>query len=344
MDMSAVISNDLSVLTLLRPFDPYLSDPAVTEVYVNRPGELYTVTQEGRTRYPVPELTEGRLRGLAVALAAHPSNGIAVAQSMSVTLPGGQRGHVMLPGPVHDGFVVMIRKHVAVAKSLEQLEAEGAFDDVRDVSFNQPSAAEVGGFLKAMDFTRLEPFEAELLALKRDGRWREFLTLAVLTHRNIIIAGRTGSGKTTLLRSIVDTIPDNERLVTIEDVHELILPRHPDRVHLIYGNGPGKLSATRMLAECMRLSADRIFLSELRGAEALDYIASCNTGHPGSVTTTHADSAVLTYSRVAQLAKQSGQTVDMQTLYETLHVVLFMRDRMVTEVFYDPVFIKSRLA
>lgn len=95
---------------------------------------------------------------------------------------------------------------------------------------------------------------------------------------------------------------------------------------------------------------DRILLAELRGDEAWDYLTSLNTGHPGSITTTHANNAIQTYERVASLVKKSPAghdiAIDMirQLLYTTLEVVLYYKDRTLKEVFYDPSFSKSKLA
>src|SRR5690606_24378990 len=100
----------------------------------------------------------------------------------------------------------------------------------------------------------------ELIDHFNAGSITQFLTRAVQLRKNIIIGGKTGSGKTTFARSLIELIPTHERLITIEDVHELYLPRHPNRVHLIYGTGQGQPSALECVAACMRSSPDRIFL------------------------------------------------------------------------------------
>lgn len=172
----------------------------------------------------------------------------------------------------------------------------------------------------------------------------------MLYKRNIIIAGKTGSGKTTFARSLIEKVPPEERIITIEDVHELFLPNHPNRVHMLYGYGAGRVSADECLAACMRQSPDRIFLAELRGNEAWEYLNSLNTGHPGSITTTHANNALQTFERCATLIKKSdvGRQLEMEmiklVLYTTIDVVLFFKDRKLVEVFYDPIFSKSKMA
>ena len=104
------------------------------------------------------------------------------------------------------------------------------------------------------------------------------------------------------------------------------------------------MTARACLAACMRLSPDRIFLAELRGSEAWDYVQSLNTGHPGSVTTTHANGAVAAFERITSLIKNSevGRGFEAgeirRVLHTTLDVVLFTDERRVTEVYFDPVF------
>lgn len=345
----ARMGKDQAVLQLLRPLDRFLEAPEVTELSICRPGEVWTKTFTGWQVHEVPELTDKFLQALITAIIVY--NGIAPRSVNYVVLPGGQRGTIAQSPAVIDGTLsFVIRKHSLVVKTLEQLDAEGAFDGYTDVSFNKPTEDEANRYLDVHDFTRLEPFEVELLKLKRDGTIREFLEKCVLYKRNVIIAGKTGSGKTTFARSLIEKVPGEERIITIEDVHELFLPNHPNRVHMLYGYGAGRVSAEECLAACMRQSPDRIFLAELRGHEAWEYLNSLNTGHPGSITTTHANNALQTFERVASLIRNSeiGRQLDMEAikrvLYTTIDVVLFFRDRKLVEVFYDPIFSKSKMA
>jgi type IV secretion system protein VirB11 len=180
------------------------------------------------------------------------------------------------------------------------------------------------------------------MALKAAGDIPRFLHEAIQARKNLVISGATGSGKTTFARSLIDRVSIDERLVTIEDVHEIILPRHRNRVHLMYGGTRGRVSATESLAACMRLSPDRIFLAELRGPETWDYLAALNTGHPGSVTTTHANGAVDTFNRLAVLIKQSptGGNLDLATiqtfLRHTVDIVLYFERFQLKELWFEP--------
>lgn len=336
------------VRKLLEPLRGLLDRAEVTELSINRPGEVWATTHAGREQHHMAALSDNHLESLARALVVF--NDMAEAPIASVLLPDGERGQIVLPPACLKGTLSLsIRKHASTAYTLDELEAQGAFEAVRDVSFNQPSEEKVAELLESRDFKRLDPIEAELLALKRQGRYREFLERAVVGDRNIVVAGKTMSGKTTLTRSLIERVPSRERVITIEDVHELHLPNHPNKVHMMYGAGAGEVSAEEALRSCMRQSPDRIFLAELRGNEAWEYINSLNTGHPGSITTTHANSAVMTFSRIASLIKNSpsGKSLDMDaitaTLEQTVHVVLFIHKRKLVEVYYDPIYAKSKL-
>ena len=333
---------------MLRPLNRFLDDPEVTEVRTNEPGVVWAQRAREAIRHDAPELTASYLKALSNTLVTY--NGLPLQGINNVVLPDGQRGTVMMPPAVIDGmFAVILRKHMVTAKTLAQLTDEGAFADWRDVSFNRPSAEEAEAYLDVNDFSRLEPFEVELLALKRDGNMPAFLERCVIHKRNIMIAGKTNSGKTTFARSLIEKVPADERILTIEDVHELMLPGHPDKLHIMFGDSPGRVTARQALAACMRASPDRIFLAELRSDEAWDYIASLNTGHPGAISTVHAGGAVETFSRIANLILQSsaGQVLPPELvrseLYQTLNVTLHFHQRKLTEVFYDPIFAKSKL-
>ncbi|MBX4335917.1 P-type DNA transfer ATPase VirB11 [Bartonella raoultii] len=342
------IQKDQAVAQLLQPLDHFLEDPQITELSICRPGEVWTKSFQGWQVHNVPELTTSFLQTLITAIIVY--NGMAPQSINYVLLPGGQRGTIIqTPAVIEGSLSFMIRKHTLTVKTLEELDKEGVFDNCADVSFNKPSEREAKSFLLKQDFTRLEPFEVQLLQYKRDRKILEFLEQCILYKRNIIIAGKTGSGKTTFARSLIEKVPVEERIITIEDVHELFLPNHPNHVHMIYGNGAGRVPADECLDACMRQSPDRIFLAELRGNEAWEYLNSLNTGHPGSITTTHANNALQTFERCATLIKRSevGRQLDIEmiklVLYTTVDVILFVKNRQLSEVFYDPIFSKSKI-
>jgi type IV secretion system protein VirB11 len=343
---SSVPAKDTALRQLLRPLGRFLQDREVTELAINRPREVWAARGGRWERHDLQELTADFLQTFTTAVAVY--NGLSVESILSVILPDGERCQIVRdPACVPGWTPVTIRKYAPASLSLDQLGTSGTFEPTRDVSFHRPSAEEAEALKDGRGMERLEDWEVELLTLKREKRYAEFCRAAVRHRCNIIIAGQTGSGKTTLARALVAEVPSHERIVTIEDVHEMELPSHPNRVPLMFGGGEGRVTADACLAACMRLTPDRILLAELRGGEAWEYVMSLNTGHPGSVTTTHANSATLTVERVATLIKNSpvGRSLDLadvrRVLHATLHVVLFMQHYKVTQLFYDPIHQRS---
>lgn len=322
----------IAIRTFLRPLSQHLGDPEVTEIAIVRAGELYTRERGTWVLHDCPALTYPHLEALATALAAY--NHMARSPIQSVILPDGERGQIVQPPACIDGtLAINIRKHAQVALSLDELLAQGAFAATQDAGAGYTADG-------------LSPTDQRLMTLKAAGDIPQFLHEAVLARKNLVISGATGSGKTTFARSLIDRVPVDERLVTIEDVHELMLPRHRNRVHLMYGGTyggtRGRVSATESLAACMRLSPDRIFLAELRGPETWDYLAALNTGHPGSVTTTHANGATDAFDRLAMLIKQSptGRNLDLPTiqafLRQTVDIVLHFERFRLKELWFEP--------
>jgi len=336
-----------AVLTqLLQRLRPWLDNPEVTEIVIDRPDVVLAKGAAHWQSHVSGGIGLGYLQALANAVIT--ANGLGTGPLTSAVLPGGERVQIVRPPVLPDGRISLaIRKHMATVKTLEELAAEGAFAATRDVSFHQLNAEEANTHAARSDHLRLSHEDLELLELKRQGAWTAFLLACIARRRNIIIAGATGSGKTTFARSLIERVPTAERLITIEDVRELFLPNHPNQVNLLYGHGAGRVDATRCIATCMRLSPDRLFLAELRGDEAWEYLTALNTGHPGSIATTHANSAADTFDRVSLLVKQSpvGRTLELpalrQLLLRTLDVVLYLERRHVREVFFDPLYARS---
>ena len=271
----------------LAPLAPHLADATFTEVAVNRPGELFVEGPQGWSRHALPILTFSHLMHLATAAAAFTRQDIGPEHPIvSTALPGEERCQIVVPPAVPDGTVSLtIRKPSKLTMTLGEFEQRGLFSAVR--TYTDELSAE----------------EQELVRLRDQGRWREFLALAVIARRNIIISGATGSGKTTLSKALAACIPEHERIVTIEDTPELVLP-HPNRVRLLYskdGQGLAKVGPRELLESCLRMRPDRILLQELRDGTAFFYLRNVNSGHPGSITTVHADSARLAFEQLTLL-------------------------------------------
>ena len=153
----------------------------------------------------------------------------------------------------------------------------------------------------------LTDVDARLVALRDAGDWPEFFKVAVPARKNILVSGATGSGKTTLAKALIQLIPPDERLLTIEDTRELVVP-HRNVVHMVYsseGQGLAKVGAKQLLESALRMRPDRILLQELRDGTAFFYLRNVNSGHPGSITTVHAGSPAGAFEQLTLLVKES---------------------------------------
>lgn len=276
--------------SLLAPLAPWLTRPDVTDIYVNRAGEVWVESLGGTIEtLPCPALTEPVLARLARQIAAASAQGISRAHPLlAATLPDGSRVQVAAPPATRCGHAIAIRRHVAARLSLEDYEEADAFAE-----------ADTGEI-------RLERGDGVVAVAPSD--MRAVLRGAVRSKRNILIAGGTSSGKTTFLGALLREIPAEERLILIEDTPELELT-HRNSVGLVAARsalGEAEVRAEDLLMAALRMRPDRIILGELRGAEAFTFLRAVNTGHPGSMTTIHADSPLRAIEQLALLVLQAG--------------------------------------
>lgn len=330
--MQAKYFDNRSLLHTLEPLQKYFQDENVYEMRVNRFGQLVCATRQGRVFHEAPFLTHSYLNRLTDTLLN--ANGLPRQPVNDVMLPDGTRGVICWPPAVLEGTVLIaFRKHLAVDKTLEQLDAEGRFDQLKVRTFD--------------DATKLSDFEQEMIVLRDERRYVEFLKKAVVGKCNIAVAGPTNSGKSTWTRTLLNLVPRSERVMVLQDTHEVGSDAQDEIGYLMYGEQEGRLSARECLRTCMRLSPDRIFLTELRDDAAWDYLKSANTGHPGNIFSTHSESAVETPWRIADLVKSSevGRMLDydmiLRTVHATVDVIIYMRDWNCVELLYDPVFKKK---
>jgi type IV secretion system protein VirB11 len=314
----------------LAPLTACLAPDDVTELVINRPGELGLERRGGWEWREVPELTEPWLATLARAAAAFTAQDVTAETPIcSTVLPGGERCQIVLP-PAAAQTSLTIRKPSAATLDLKAFAQQGLFDSV------------------ALATGALSQEEHALAALYEARDWPAFFQLAVVSRRNILISGATGSGKTTFAKGLVQLIPSSERLLTIEDARELTVP-HRNAVRLLYskdGQGLAKVGAKQLLESALRMRPDRILLQELRDATAFFYLRNVNTGHPGSITTIHADSALLAFEQLTLLVKESegGRDLPRAEIRALLHVLVDVVVQMrrvegqfrVSEIWYDP--------
>ena len=331
-DNGALSAERRVLLRCLEPIADLLADPELTEIVVNRPGEVFTEGPSGWRRLERKGLAFAHLMNLATAAAAFTRQDIAPDHPIvSTVLPFGERCQIVAPPAVPAGTVSLtIRKVARLAMTLDEFERRSLFADIRQASDG------------------LSADEEELVRLRDAGRWREFLECTVTSRRNIVISGATGSGKTTLAKGLVGLIPDHERILTIEDTAELTIPQ-PNHVRLLYakdGSGVARIGPRELLESALRMRPDRILLQELRDGTAFYYLRNVNSGHPGSITTVHADSARLAFEQLTLLVKESAEGRELaredirRLLHLTVDVVVQMTRRdgryRITEIHYDP--------
>ncbi len=277
----------------LAPFAEMLARSDVTDIYVNTPNEIWVETLGGQTeRHSVVGLDAAVLTRLAQQIAAHSYQGINREHPiLSASLPSGERVQIVMPPATRGDIAFAIRKHVSSDLALNDYVAAGAFDAIIDRS--------AGERLKS---------DAELKSRFAAGDIAGGLAAAVQGRRNILVAGGTSTGKTTFLNALIREIPSAERLILIEDTPELLL-RHPNSIGLLAARsalGEAAVSAEDLLNASLRMRPDRVILGELRGPEAFTFLRAVNTGHPGSMTTVHADSPARAIEQIALLVLQAG--------------------------------------
>ena len=331
------MAGDTAVLDhYLKPLRRHLEPADVTELVVNRPGEFAIERHAasgnlgGWQWIEAPDLTEAALRPIAVAAAAVTMQDVTVeAPICSTVLPSGERCQIVMP-PAAQYVSLTLRKPSAATFGMADFAKAGLFDAV------------------ALSAEALKPEETELIARRDGGDWPGFFELAVRSRKNILISGATGSGKTTFAKGLVKLIPDHERLITIEDARELQVP-HRNVVHLLYakdGQGLAHIGAKHLLESALRMRPDRILLQELRDGTAFFYLRNVNSGHPGSITTIHADSAALAFEQLTLLVKESegGRDLARGDIRALLHLLVDVVVQMrridgrfrITEVWYEP--------
>lgn len=292
-EQTAANAPDALTQLFLSPFKDHLDDPTISEICVNAQGG-YWIEKAGisEMQYIVaPDVKNDNLERLARLLAGGSMQAVSIKNPLlSCTLPSGERVQIVLPPAARGGVAFSIRKKSSKKMSLDDYAAAGAFDKV------------------SVSATRLDDIDAHLKDLAEKREIQEFITLAARARKNILVSGGTSSGKTTLLNAILQELDPAERILTIEDTPELD-PPHKNRLSLISskgGQGEANVTVQTLLEASLRLRPDRILLGELRGKEAYSYLRAINTGHPGSITTIHADTPKGSFEQLALMVIQAG--------------------------------------
>ncbi|HLD93110.1 MAG TPA: CpaF family protein [Anaerolineales bacterium] len=270
----------ISEITSYGPLDPLLEDHEITEIMVNGPRNVF-VERFGKIEHTeIVFENETHLRRIIDKIVSPLGRRVDESSPMvDARLPNGYRINATIPPLSLDGPILTIRK------------------------FSQNP-------LTADDLISNETLTAPLL---------DFLRACVQAKVNLIISGGTGSGKTTLLNVLSAFIPENERVITIEDTVELQLrQKHVVRLEKRPPNieGRGEVTIRSLVINALRMRPDRIIVGEARGGEALDMLQAMNTGHDGSITTVHSNSPRDTLRRIEIMVLMAGLELPLQAIRE----------------------------
>ena len=293
--------------TYLSPIRALLEREGVSEVSINRPGEVWVEVRGDMFREEIPELTLDHLKSMA-KLIAQSTNQIVSEEKplLSATLPSGYRVQAVFPPAIEPGSIAFsIRKQNVMNLDLDQYEALGAFQNtaVREQE---------------------NEHDKVLRELLNSGQIKQFLIYAVRARKNIIVSGGTSTGKTTFMNAALRAIPMEERLITVEDAREIQLVQ-PNRVHLMVskgGQGRAQVTTQDQIEACLRLRPDRIIVGELRGSESFSFLRAINTGHPGSIATLHADTPAMAFEQLILMVMQANLGMDREQVKIYTHSVI----------------------
>jgi pilus assembly protein CpaF len=264
------------------PIQPLLDDPEVSEVMVNNAKSVYVEKKGKLTKTPIVfENDQHVLRVIDKIILPLGRRVDADSPAVDARLPDGSRVNAIIPPVAMDGPSITIRKFPKDKLDIQQLIVYGSLTD----------------------------------------NMATFLRACVLARLNIIISGGTGSGKTTLLNALSSYIPENERIITIEDSAELQLQQdHVLRLEtkLAGTDGHGAMTIRDLVRNSLRMRPDRIVVGECRGGEALDMLQAMNTGHDGSLTTIHSNSPRDALSRLETLIMMAGMDLPLKVVRQQI--------------------------
>jgi pilus assembly protein CpaF len=276
VDRNAVFN--VTLRKFLSPVAAFLDDESVSEIMINGPNEVY-IEQEGRIEktdvsFDDEELLQAAARNIAQYTNKRVDH---LTARFDSRLPDGSRVHVVMPRCSSKGLCIAIRKFSKATFTLEGFVERGSLT---------PQA-------------------------------KEYLELIVDLERNLIVSGGTGTGKTSFLNAISKNIPPGERILVIEDSSELKLQQPhvlPFETATADRHGYGAVSIRDLFHSALRMRPDRIIIGECRGGEALDLIQAMTSGHGGSMSTLHANTAADALHRLETMALMSGVEIPLTAL------------------------------
>ncbi|MCK9189223.1 ATPase, T2SS/T4P/T4SS family [Acidithiobacillus sp.] len=282
IDRQRLVKEVLDEAVGLGPLEDFLADASITEIMVNRFDEVFIERQGKLLAAPALFSSDLAVRHIIDRIVAPIGRRIDESSPLvDARLADGSRVNAVIPPLSLKGACITIRKFSKKRLQMEDLMAYGSID----------------------------------------ARMAHFIQVCVQQRKNIIISGGTGSGKTTLLNVLSNYIPDHERIVTIEDAAELRLYQ-PNLVSLearpANMEGKGQIPIRELVRNALRMRPDRIVVGECRGGEALDMLQAMNTGHDGSLTTAHANTARDMLSRLEVMVLMAGMDLPLTAIREQI--------------------------
>lgn len=276
-EMSSMVEEILQEIFGMGKLQPYLDDPVITDIMVVGGRDVYVMRHGKKEKADLVFEDPEEVVHLVRRIASDPMVNRRIDESspmLDARLPDGSRLHALIPPVVPDGPTISIRKFPEKVPEIDDL--------IRWGSITQEAA--------------------------------DFLRACVRARLNLVVTGGTGSGKSTLLNILAEAIPDEERIVTIEDSLELQIHRKKPHVVRLEARPPsvegkGEIPISRLVKETLRMLPDRIIVGECRREETAEMLNAMNTGHDGSMTTMHANSPRDAIGRMIYMAMMSGTDI-----------------------------------
>ena len=280
VDEEALLARVTLELTGYGVLQPFLDDPSIEELWINRPGELHFANASGHQVVEV-DLTAGQLRALVLRMLRHSGRRLdRLTPYVDADLPDGSRLHVVIPDITRKHWSLNIRKFASNQLSLSDLVA--------------------GSSLSVEDSERLRR--------------------AIFERKSILVSGATHSGKTTMLRALLSELDNQTRIVSCEDTFELSLHHRDwvaMRTRPASPEGDREIGLRELVRQALRMRPDRLVIGEVRGAEALDLLVALNSGIPGACTI-HANSARAAIEKLLTLPLLAGENITESFLRPTV--------------------------
>lgn len=329
---------------LLRRIEPAFQVEGATEICLNRcDGVAHVATNSGWIEVSCPGANYAWAESFSRAAGNNAGGrGGRMAKLLEVELPGSLRAIFVSPPLCEKNtMVVSIRLPSSRFLTHDELALGGLYD------------------MAKLERGELQDFERQLLSLYNEAKntpepkekgviIKRFMELAVESGRTIFIAGGTNFGKTTLQKALAALIPKYLRIITLENTRELLLPNHPNHIHLVYDNsqGEGAYSPDDLMMAALRLRPDRLLFAEVRtGLEAKTFVRALRSGHQAAMATGHAGSVAETFSMLARNVSDGGdiqsvieelkQSIDIVAVFGVTYDGGVLR-RHIVELYYDP--------